>query len=301
LFESLAEYLKTQALAVNIIDMKKTIPFLLAVLMLLISVGCEPRSPSVKSSVDTTLYADGTKAVYNVFIAGSHAGEMTYEFTHIDIDGSKALKISHESDYTYIDPQTGITQDINSKGDVIVDFKNWKPISSNHRLEWEGDISGWQETGSDYGDGFVSWIEKNPAGSGSQEIEFVETFEGEEYLDEDEVVWHIPTLKYKPKKKKYFTYFSNRSGQPLQGVITLGEEHDIAVSGDICKTYGAGIAVNEFVLRLWFEIDTGRLIKYEQNQGYIAYPDAPDATAGTVETYVLSMTLTLKEWIEPNQ
>lgn len=278
--------------------MKKIIPLLL-VGVIMISVGCETRTPTVKTTVDSELYADGTVAIYNVFIAGAYAGEMTYEFSHVDIDGNKALKINHISDYTYIDPQTGITQDITSSGEVVVDFDNWKPLSSNHRLEWEGDIAGWQETGSVYGDGFVSWVEKNPAGSGSKEIEFVETFEGEEYLDEDEAVWHVPTINYKPRVKKYFTYFSNRSGLPLQGIITLGEEHDINVSGNIYKTYGAGIQVNEYILRLWFEKDTGRLIKYEQDQGYIAYPDAPDAKAGNIESYKLGMTLTLKEWIEP--
>jgi len=279
----------------------KRITVIVFVVLVLVLVGCENRSPTVKTSVDTELYADGTVASYNVFANTLHIGEITYTFTHEEIDGEKVLRISNVSSTIFTDEAHGVMQEIESTGDVVVMFDNWKPVSSNYSLSWGGDISGWHKTKSIYGKGMVSWSEETPAGSRSNEIKFIETFEGEEYLDGDEVVWHVGTIPYKPDLRKYFTYFTNKSGTPLQGIIWMGEEHDIKINREIYHTFGTGIRVNEYTQRLWYEKDTGRMIKYEQDQGYMSYPGAPRLEVGTDEIPKMTLTLTLKEWKTPTE
>ncbi len=280
--------------------MKKYFILCLAVVMI-VSIGCEQRTPTVETSVNENLYLDGTKATYNMFADNIYIGKVTYTFTHDEIDGQKVLKIKNESTTQYQDSAWGLTQNIESIGETAVRFEDWKPLTSSYELSWDGDVSGWHKTNSNYGNGMVSWTEETPAGSRSNDIKFIETFEGEEYLDGDEVVWHTPTIPYKPDFKKYFTYFTNKSGTPLQGMIWLGEEHDIMINNNVYHTYAAGIYANEYAQRLWYEKDTGRMIKYEQDQGYMSHPGAQRLEAGTLETPKMTLTLTLEKWESPTE
>ena len=101
---------------------------------------------------------------------------MIYTFNHVEVDGIKSLQISYTSDTEYLDEKWGLTQQIESSGEVFVDFKDWRPIKSSSSLSWDGDVAGWHKTKSEYGNGFVSWSEETPAGSRTNDITFIQTF-----------------------------------------------------------------------------------------------------------------------------
>jgi len=275
---------------------------LIFVALVAILAGCGGKSPTaVVSSVDESLYPDGAEATYMIFMQDSYIGDTVYTFTHDEIDGEKVLRISNKSEYDYTDEQHKLSYSIASEGEVVVSFKDWKPVSSSYSLSWDGDVSWWHKTSSDYGEGIVKWTEETPAGSRSSDVEFVQTFAGEEYLDDDEIIWHAPTLGYEKDKKKLFTFFANRSGLPLQGLIWMGGEHDIEAAGKKYHTWAAGIRANEIVQKLWYDFETGRVVRYEQDNGFMSYPDPASTEAANLETYKATYAMVLKEWKNPEE
>lgn len=231
------------------------------------------------------LYADGTKAVYQVFVNDVHNGEATYTFKHIEYENTPAISIESVTDLKYVNPTTLQNNEIHTVTKTIVRKSDWRPLYAYFKNEWKGTEEGWHETESKYGDMMVSWTANGPNGSFNQEVKF-----REEYLDDDEVFWFAPTLGYKKDFKKLYTNFTNRTAQPTQGVIFMGDVHEIQVRGKQYKAWAAGLRVNEYVQRVWYDTETGQLLRYEQDKGFLAYPDLSPKDAGyqpPVTTYAM--------------
>ncbi len=213
------------------------------------------------------LYENGTKATYQIFIDDSYAGTVTYTFLHEELEGKPILKILSESDYKYLGPGNKQATNIRMKTETTVAKDDWRPIQAYFRSDYDGLLNGFHETTSKYGDHFVSWVNKSPNGSTTKEVKFFE-----QYLDEDEVLWYAPTLGYKEDYKKLFTYFANRTAEPTQGMIWMGGQHKIQVRGKTYDSWAAGLRCNEIVQRVWYDMETGRLLRFEQDMGFLSYP-----------------------------
>lgn len=233
----------------------------------------------------TELYTDGTKAVYKVFVNDEYSGEAVYTFKHIEHEKTPAIQIDSVTDLDYKNAITSQNNKIHTVTKTIVRKSDWRPLYAYFKNEWKGTEEGWHETESKYGEMIVNWTAKGPNGSFNHEVKF-----REDYFDDDEVLWLAPTLGYKKDFKKLYTNFTNRTAQPTQGVIFMGDVHEIDVRGKKYEAWAAGLRVNEIVQRVWYDTQTGYLLRYEQDMGFLAFPDFSEKEAGykpPVTTYAM--------------
>ena len=262
--------------------MKKMAFLVLAAIML---TSCGQGVPTDK------LYSNGTKATYQIFIDDINVGKMIYTFKEGVYEGRKSLTIESDANYTYKDPRQPQNFEIKSKTTSIVDADSWKPLYSYFKLEWKGTMNGFNETESKYGEKNVSWTNKYPNGSYSKEVKFYE-----EFHDEDSVMWFTPTLGYEKDKQRLFTYFANRTAEPTQGMIWMGGTTKLEVRGKKYNAWAAGIRCNEIVERVWYDMETNRLVRYEQDMGFLAYPDSNPKKPAGWEPPKTTFALVLDSW-----
>ena len=268
--------------------MKKLVS--LAMIVLLLATGCGSGLKKYEN-----VYKHGTMAKYNVFVNDVYVGSATYTFTfekYKDVDCIKILRSSETNNKV-----EGFQDDvITNNTQVYFDAKSYKPLFSKNRVEWTGTTAGWQESESEYGDMIVKWTNKTPAGSASKEIKFKET-----YYDDDELSWIVPLRGYKEDERYYYTAFANRSGQPVQGLIWTGTVKEIEVGGKKYKVFSASVRFNEINQNIWVEESTGRIVKFEQNQGFLGYPASLKETPEGIQKRDANYVETLDAWTDPRK
>lgn len=268
--------------------MKKTALILTATILLL--AGCGGGDAKNYNG----LYKHGTVAKYNIFVNDVYCGQATYTFTREQYkNGKDCIKIVRNSETK--NKIADIADDIiTSISEVWFNEKDYTPYYQKFRTDWSGKTAGWQEIECEYGDKMVKWTNRTPAGSQSKDIKFFET-----YYDEDEMAWLIPLLGYKEDKKVYFTAFANKSGQPVQGLIWMGSKKNVVSSNVSYDSFAASARLNEIPQNVWFDLNTGRLVKYMQDAGFMGYPinpkSVPEDYTPPKTTYVES----LDSWTEP--
>lgn len=239
------------------------------------------------------VYKHGTVAKYNVFINDSFIGFATYTFTYEKYKGIDTLKIARYSE-TKNKGANIVDDSVVATSVVYIDPISFKPIYNNVRMDWKGKTEGWHETETEYGDMMAKWNNKTPAGSTSKEIKFTETF-----YDEDEMSWIVPLIGYKDDNRTYFTAFSNRSGQPTQGLIWTGAKKNMEASGKKYEVFAASARLNEYNQNLWFDTKTGRLVEYMQTEGFMGYMGNPKNIPEDYQPPTTKYVEVLESWTEP--